>query len=165
MIWSPKIFFGRKWRLGDRIFPALLSSLLSLSLSLSPLSLSSLSPLSLLSISPVSPLSLSLSLSLSLHALPSFSLSFTPAHFFFNDIRSYRDSVMSGCKGLSDCFAFFPSSLSYIVPDIIFVFRGGENPGWYLSGSSSSKGSSFSIQNLHFTDLFDPLADCTTKEA
>ena len=23
----------------------------------------------------------------------------------------------------------------------------------------------FSIQNLHFTDLFDPLADCTTKEA
>ena len=23
MIWSPKIFFGRKWRLGDRIFPAL----------------------------------------------------------------------------------------------------------------------------------------------
>ena len=23
MIWSPKEFFGRKWRLGDRIFPAL----------------------------------------------------------------------------------------------------------------------------------------------
>ena len=23
MIWSPKLFFGRKWRLGDRIFPAL----------------------------------------------------------------------------------------------------------------------------------------------
>ena len=23
MIWSPKKFFGRKWRLGDRIFPAL----------------------------------------------------------------------------------------------------------------------------------------------
>ena len=25
MIWSPKIFFGRKWQLGDRIFPALSS--------------------------------------------------------------------------------------------------------------------------------------------
>ena len=109
-------------------FPLCLSRSLSLSLSLS--------------------LSFSLSLSLSLLLSPSLllthsealslSLSFTPAHFF-SGIRSFRDCVMSGWKGTSDCFAFFPSSLSYIVPDCMsFFFRIGKIKA-YLSGPSSSK--------------------------
>ena len=94
-------------------FPLCLSLSLSLSLSL---------------------LSLSLSLSLSLPL----SLSFTPAHFF-SGIRSFRDCVMSGWKGTSDCFAFFPSSLSYIVPDIMSFFSRIGKIKAYLSGPSSSK--------------------------
>ena len=113
---------------------------LSLSLSLSLLSPLSVS-LSLLSLSSLSssPLAPPPSLSLSLSACSPLFLSLIHScTFFFIDIRSYRDSVMSGCKGLSDCFAFFSSSLSYTVPNIIFVFRGGENQGPF-SGSSSSK--------------------------
>ena len=71
---------------------------------------------------------------------------------------------MSGCKGLSDCFAFFPSSLSYIVPDIIIRLSGRGKSRSIFQGLVLRK-PTFSIQNLHFTDLFDPLADCTTKEA
>ena len=93
-------------------------------------------------------LSLSLFLSLSVLLSPSLllthskalslSLSFTPAHFF-SGIRSFKDCVMSGWKGASDCFAFFPSSLSYIVPDIMSFFSRVGKIKAYLSGPSSSK--------------------------
>ena len=120
---------------------------LSLSLSLSPLFLSF--PLFLsISLSACSPLFLSL-----IHSL----------HIFFNDIGSCRDSVMSGCKGLSDFFAFFPSSLSYFVPDIMVSSFGLGKSRPIFQGRVLRK-PTFSIQNLHFTDLFDPLADCTTEE-
>ena len=107
-----------------------LSVSLDLSLSLSPLSLSLSLSFSLPLSSPTPKLSLSLSLPLS--------LSFTPAHFF-SGIRSFRHCVMSGWKGTSDCFAFFPSSLSYIVPDIMSFFSRIWKIKAYLSGPSSSK--------------------------
>ena len=106
-------------------FPLYLSLSLSLLLSLS-LSLSFSLPLSF---SPTPKLSLSLSLS------PSHSL----LHIFFSGIRSFRDCVMSGWKGTSDCFAFFPSSLSYIVPDILSFFSRIGKIKAYLSGPRSSK--------------------------
>ena len=46
---------------------------------------------------------------------------------------------MSGWKGISDRFAFFPSSLSYIVPDIMSFFSRIGKIKASLSGPSSSK--------------------------
>ena len=82
-------------------------------------------------------------LSLSLSFSPTPRLSLSPSHSLLHSfsigIRSFRDCFMSGWKGISDCFAFFPSSLCYIVPDIMSFFSRIGKIKAYLSGPSSWK--------------------------
>ena len=87
-----------------------------------------------LSFLPTPRLSLSLSLSLCL-SLP---LSFIPAHFFQWD-QVFGDCVKSGWKGISDRVAFFPSSPSYIAPDIMSFFSRIGKIKAYVSGPCSLK--------------------------
>ena len=126
-----------------------LSLSLSFSLSLPP----SLSPSLSLSLS-LSSLSLSLSLSLSrlspsllLTHSEALSLPLIHSCTFFSGIRSFRDCVMSGWKGISDRFAFFLSSLSYMS----FFSRIGKIKACLSAPSSSKTGflrSKFALHGL-----------------
>ena len=125
---------------------------------------------------PPPPLSLSLSLSPSLSRSPShqlrsslslslpLTLSFTPAHFF-SGIRSFRDCV-SWVVGKVHQIALLSSPPLFLTLCLtLWVSSLGLGKSRPIFQGLALRKPAFSVQNLHFTDLLDPLADCTTKEA
>ena len=70
---------------------------------------------------------------------------------------------MSGCKGFKIVLLSSPP-LFLTLCLTLYPFFGAGKIKVHFQVLVLRK-PTFSIQNLHFTDLFDPLADCTTKEA
>ena len=139
-----------------------LSRSLSLSLSLSLFSLSlSLSLSLLLSPSLLLTHSEALSLSLSLSPLsPSHSL----LHIF--SVASGPSDTVSWVVGKVHQIALLSSPPLFLTLCLtLWVSSLGIGKSRPIFQGLALRKPAFSVQNLHFTDLLDPLADCTTKEA
>ena len=120
------------------------------------------------SLSPSLSLSLSLSLSFLLTHSETLSLSLSPSHSLLQifSVASGPLETVSWVVGKVYKIALLPSPPLFLTLCLtIWVSSLGLGKSRPIFQGLVLRKEAFSVQNLHFTDLLDPLADCTTKKA